>query len=140
MKNQKGVTLTILIATVVVMAIIAGSISYNSLSSMKMNKYYNMCSDIELLDEKISLYYLQNKELPILEAKDVNGIIKDYSEDNVNYNPNNSNTLYKIDLSKLENLSLKNTEYYIDSRSHTIYSLHGIKIEGKIYHTVPLRL
>ena len=113
MKNQKGVTLTILIATVVVMAIITGS---------------------------ISLYYLQNKELPILEAesKKTDEIIENYSQDNVNYNPNNSNTLYKIDLKKLGNLSLKNTEYYIDSTSHTIYSLRGVKIEGKTYHTIPL--
>lgn len=140
MKNEKGITLTILIATVVVMAIIVGSISYHSISSAKMNTYYNMCSDIELLDEKIALYYLQNKELPIVksDSKNINEIIQDYSEGNANYNPNNGNTLYKIDLGKLENLSLKNTEYYMDEASHTIYYLRGVKVEGTTYHTVPL--
>lgn len=140
MKNQSGVTLMILITTVVIMAIIVGGISYSSIESFKMNAYYNMCTDIELLDEKIALYYSENKNLPMIEtnAKKVEELISDYAEGNVNYNPNNSGNLYQIDLSKLDKLSLQNTEYYIDETSHTIYSARGIEVEGKTYYTVPL--
>ena len=141
MKNQKGVTLMVLVATVVIMAIIAGSISYSSISSFKMKAYYNMCSDIELLDEKIAIYYLQNKSLPIVESdsKNISELINDYSDTNVNYNPNNSGTLYKIDLSKLDNLSLNYTDYYIDKTSHTIYFFSGMDVEEELYYTVPLK-
>lgn len=144
MKNQKGITLVIIVATVVVMAIIVGTISYNSMSSFKLNQYYKMCADIELLDEKIALYYLEHKD----DADDTNfGLPIDdekveasaTSADKVNYNPNNSGNLYKIDLTKLDNLSLNNTgDFYIDKQSHTIYYSYGIEIEGDTYYTVPV--
>ena len=50
MKNQKGITLMILVVTIIIMSIIVGSISFSSSSSFKMKGYYDMCSDIELLD------------------------------------------------------------------------------------------
>lgn len=62
MKNQKGITLMLLVFTVLIMTIILGTISYNSLSAIKLRNYYNMCSDIELLEEKIALYYLEHRE------------------------------------------------------------------------------
>lgn len=116
-----------------------GTISYNSISSFKMNSYYNMCADIELLDEKIAIYYIQNKNLPVTEeTKKVDELIENYSAENVNYNPNNNGNLHKIDLSKLENLSMHYTDYYIDETSHTIYFAKGIELEEGIYHTAPL--
>ena len=86
MKNQKGVTLIVLATTVAIIAIILGSISYTSVGSMRMRSYYNMCADIELLEEKIALYYLQHKTLPILqnETKSMDEIISNYSEFVVN--------------------------------------------------------
>lgn len=140
MRSQRGVTVTALVAAVIVIAIIIGSISYNSVSSLKMKLYYNMCADIEILDEKIAIYYLQNKELPIKssDTKNINELIEGYSSTNVNYNPNNSGTLYKIDLSKLDNLSLNYTDYYIDGQSHTIYFFSGINVDEELYYTVPL--
>jgi hypothetical protein len=139
MKKQSGVTLTILAATVVVMASIIGTISFNSLSSFRMNEYYNMRSDIELLDEKIAIYFLSENELPIIEddKRDINSVIENYNSSNINYNPNNSGELYRIDLNQMHNLSLKNDDYYIDKISHTIYKINGIKIDDTQYHTVP---
>lgn len=146
MKNQKGITLMIVIITIIIMVMITGTIAYNSSSNLAMRLYYNMCSDIELLDEKIAIYYLKNKDktdileqLPILDDSiSINKLIADYDSDNVNYNPNNSNTLYKIDLNKLENLSLNYTNYYIDSVSHTIYFADGINVDDTFYYTVPV--
>ncbi len=141
MKNQKGITLMILISTVVIMTIITGTIAYRSIASTRMRSYYNMCADIELLDEKIALYYLENKALPIsTQTKQISELISNYGESNPNYNPNNSEDgiLYQIDLSKLKNLSLKTTEYYIDKTSHTIYCSRGKKVGNDYYFTVPL--
>lgn len=137
MKSQKGITLMILVITIIVMSIIVGTLSYNSINSFRMNAYYNMCADIELLDEKIALYYLEHKTLPIIK-EEPKEIKESMEEGNVNYNPNNSGTLYLIDLSKLSNLSLTNSEYYIDEQSHTIYSSYGKKVGENIYFTVPL--
>lgn len=142
MKNQKGVTLTVLVTTIIIMATIVGSVTYSSIASTRMNQYYNMCSDIELLDEKIAIYYLENNfTLPTTddESKKLSELIDDYNDNNINYNPNNSGNLKKIDLNKLNNLSLNNQDYYIDEQSHTIYSAKGVKVEGKTYFTTPLK-
>ncbi len=139
MKDQKGITLMILVVTIIVMGLIAGTISYNSIATYQLNAYYMMCSDIELLDEKIALYYLENQELPIQsESIQITALIPDYAEGNANYNPNNSGTLYKIDLTELNNLSLRQTNYYIDEQSHTIYSASGKVIEEEKYYTIPM--
>ena len=147
MKNQKGITLTVLVMTLVIMGLVLGAISYNSVAGLRMKSYYDMCADIELLDEKIALYYLQHKNdndgslhIPITnETKTITEIISDYDENNVNYNPNNLGQLHEIDLSKLENLSLNidttKYSYYIDEQSHTIYSSHGVNLDGYIYYT-----
>ncbi len=141
MKNQKGVTLMILVVTIITMGLIAGTISYNSVSTYRLNAYHMMCSDIELLDEKIALYYLEHKALPIIQNDSIriNNLITDYNSENVNFNPNNSGNLYKIDLTKLDNLSLQKLDYYIDEQSHTIYSGNGKKIEDQEYYTVPTK-
>lgn len=144
MKNQSGVTLTILVITIIIMALIAGSLSYNSVSSVKMGTYYNMISDIELLDQKVALYYVEHNELPITsESQKLKNIIGSDYTGTVNDNPNNSQnadneTVYKIDISLLGNLSLNSTEYYIDKTSHTIYSSKGIDIDGEVYFCKPL--
>ena len=140
MKNQKGITLMILVTTVIMISLIFGSIAYNSITSYRLNAYYLMCADIELLDEKIALYYLENKQLPITnDYIEINKMIENYAEGNVNYNPNNSQEgmLFKIDLSQLENLSLQKTNYYIDPQSHTIYASSGKKMGDEVYFTVP---
>ena len=147
MKSKKGVTLLLLVLTVLIMIVILGTITYTSLNNFKMNQYYRMCADIELLDEKIALYYLKHKEydldtfgLPIEDVQ-VSGdlVTAATTEGNVNYNPNNSGELYKINLSKLENLSLNNTsDFYIDKQSHTVYYAHGVEMDGDIYYTIPL--
>lgn len=148
MKSQKGITLMLLVTTVIMMGLIFGAITYNSVNSYKLNSYYTMCADIELLDEKIALYYLEHKKLPITnEYIEINrteenkGLIENYNESNVNYNPNNSDSgrLYVIDLSQLDNLSLQRTEYYIDEQSHTIYAGKGRKIGEETYYTVPTK-
>lgn len=142
MKNQKGITMMILVTTVIMISLIFGAISYNSVSSYRLNAYYLMCADIELLNEKIALYYLENKQLPITnDYIEINKLIENYAEGNVNYNPNNSEEgmLFKIDFSQLENLSLQKTNYYIDPQSHTIYTSSGKKMWDDIYYTVPMQ-
>ena len=44
------------------MITILGTITYTSLDNFKIDQYYKMCADIELLDGKISLYYLKHKD------------------------------------------------------------------------------
>lgn len=145
-KNEKGITLTSLVLTIVLMLIIGGMMGYYSTSGLKMQKINNMYSDIEQIQTEVDSYYLKNNELPKLS---VNVIF------NNSINPNDSSEYYVIDLSKLGNLRLnygKEFEniradsqledytdvYIINKQSQTIYYLKGIEFEDKIYYTKPI--
>lgn len=137
MKNQNGITLTVLVTTIILLSILTGTITYSSISSFKLKKYYELQSDIELLDDKISLYYLENEYLPIFdEYIDIEELINNYNSSDVNYNPNNLGKLYKIDVSKLDNINLENDKYYVDLQSHTVYSKIPVKLDNVYYYTI----
>lgn len=69
----------------------------------------------------------------------------DFSFDNL-YNPNDYDknkeaaVYYVVDLSKIDNVTLKNSEgtYLVNEMSKTVYYYDGIKIDNKLYHRLPL--
>ena len=139
-KNEKGITLTTLILTIVLILIIGGMMGYYSTSGLNLKRINNMYSDIEQIQTEVDTYYLKNNELPIL---NVNVSFSKYSE------------YYVIDLSKLGNLKLNygkkfeniksrnNLEnytdvYIINKQSQTIYYLKGIEFEDNTYYTKPI--
>lgn len=145
-KNEKGITLTTLILTVVLILIIGGMMGYYSTSGLNIKRINNMYSDIEQIQTEVDTYYLKNNELPIL---NVNVSFSKYS------NPNDNSEYYVIDLSKLGNLKLNygkefeniksrnNLEnytdvYIINKQSQTIYYLKGIEFEDNTYYTKPI--
>ena len=145
-KNEKGITLTTLILTIVLILIIGGMMGYYSTSGLNLKRINNMYSDIEQIQTEVDTYYLKNNELPIL---NVNVSFSKYS------NPNDNSEYYVIDLSKLGNLKLNygkkfeniksrnNLEnytdvYIINKQSQTIYYLKGIEFEDNSYYTKPI--
>lgn len=102
-------------------------------NGIEMSKVNSMCEDIDILEDKIALYYLNYGYIPI--------------KDKVNFenwvNPNDSDEYYKIDLDKLDNIYLnygqeskvENDFYIINNESHTIYYFKGIEYKNKNHYT-----
>lgn len=125
---KKIIFLPILIIVVAIFSILIISIN-NGVNLAKLN---SMNHDINVLEDSIALYYLNNGNIPI--------------KDKINFehsiNPNDNNSYYKIELSKLESIYLnygkmKNEQdfYIINEESHTIYYFSGVEYKGKIYYT-----
>ena len=118
---------------IIVIAIAIFSILIVSINNgVNLSKLNSMNHDINVLEDSIALYYLNNGNIPI--------------KDKINFehsiNPNDNNSYYKNDLSKLENIYLnygkmKNEQdfYIINEESHTIYYFSGVEYKGKIYYT-----
>ena len=112
------------------------AIAYYVTNGVQIIKLNNMYKDIRILENKISLYYLDNGTLPI---KDSNVI---YFEKK-SINPNDNENYYEIDLEKLENLNITygkgvfglNDKYIINEQSHTIYYYLGIEYKDEIMYT-----
>lgn len=103
---------------------------------IELSKLNNMYKDIEILEDKIDIYYLNNKKLPVDDK-----IVKRF-EDSIN--PNDNDIYYEIELEKLDNINLTygskkqndNDIYIINEQSHTIYYYMGIEYENKLYFTI----
>lgn len=105
-----------------------------AISTSKLNRLSNMYKDIEILEDRISMYYLDNGFIPIKNDK-IN-----FKENSIN--PNDNDNCYEIDLEKLENLNIyygrrnlgEKDFYIINEQSHTIYYYEGVKNNNeKIY-------
>lgn len=146
-KDKKGITLVTLSIAIIIMMIITSTIIYNISTSAKIKALNSMYQDITKLKDKVDLYYSNYHSIPILQTK----------YENVNQiqskNPNDSNTYYVIDLEALENLHLTygqeyekyksnpsnelNDLYIMNERSHSIYYVRGIEMDGVTYYTIP---
>lgn len=134
MKNEKGITIIALVLTVILMLIISSVIIYNVRKSTNVQGYNNMCADIQLLEDKIAVYYNKYGDIP---------------KSNQNFNTPSSittsedgGTYYEIDKTALQNLTLKLSKgiedldkYIINDKSHKVYYLKGIDFDGDIYYS-----
>lgn len=148
-KLNKGISLVSLVITIAVMLIITSitvSVSYNRFEINNLNKLKN---DLELLEDKVSNYYLKYNVIPVLRKKDDNTIIK-YDETTLNFNKDvrDNGNYYIIDLEAMDGISLNygkegfenpNTSddvYIINQKSHQIYYVRGIELDGEFYHSI----
>ena len=136
-KNERGITLIILIVTVIIIAILTGVIVKKMDTGKDIRNYNYMCADIELLKNKVLAYYNENGGVPTKEtafnAKSTIGS-QASSRDNDNY--------YVIDLAKLYNVTLNygggtignGDVYIVNEQSLEVYYLKGVDYEGITYY------
>lgn len=142
MKNEKGITLISLIITIVLLIIIAGTTIYTSYDRFKINNLKKMNNDIELLNDKISTYYVEYGGIPTLELYTYTSIV-------FTTNVNDDETYYIIDLSAIGNITLNYGEegykspntsddvYIVNNKTHTVYYVKGVEYtDGVIYHSL----
>lgn len=128
LKNNKGITLISVVITVIMMITILSSIIYSNNNSNELKEEMLLNSDIEQLNKKVQLYYLKNKTLPISDGEPIEDLDGDLG---LNF--------YKLNISLLENLNLKNLEkdnqyYVINKETHLICFVIGEEIQkGKYY-------
>lgn len=101
-------------------------------NGIKLSKVNAMYEDIDILDDKIAIFYLDYGYIPVKEVVNFDKSI----------NPNDNNIFYEIDIQKLDNIylnygrkNINNNDFYIiNEQSHTIYYFEGIEYNSeKIY-------
>ena len=124
--SNKGITLVSLVVTIVILLILSTVSIYAIKSSNNINPYNEMIADINLLEDKILVYYNKYGKIP---KTDENSELID------------TKVYYKIDLSKLENITLnmgtgKNSaDYYLINENLEVYYKKGVTKGDSIYHT-----
>lgn len=149
-RNNKGITLIAEVIAIAILFIIVSMITYSSNSTMQVKYLNNMYADIVSIQEKAANYYLKYGEAPVIGTADGKvDIIYDVVLPNEQKNPNDEEyAYYKVDISKLLNLTLNNEHtdeeyYYMNTKTLTTYHSKGVTIsnlndEGEqTYYTVP---
>lgn len=151
-RKQSGINLITLSIAIVIMVIITSVLVYNTRDGARVRELNEMYNDIELLNYKISEYYLDHNALPYgpkYENLDFLNLA-----DNNQINPNNGEDFYVIDLKLMDGITLNYGEdydqvriggnidslvdlYIINEESHTIYYPRGVDIQGLKYYTEP---
>lgn len=146
-KSNKGITMITLIIAVIIMLVISSTLIYNINIGTSTRNLNNMYSDIQVLKDKIDLYYSSYEALPIIQTEYTN------TSNIIGINQNDGNKYYVIDLEAFENLTLNYGEgykefkttlssdisdiYIVNEQSHNVYYVKGIKLDGKTYYTIP---
>ena len=69
-RSQKGISLIALTTTILVLAIVTSIVVYNSKNNIMIKQYKKLENDIDVLNNKVGMYYLKNGELPICMRSD----------------------------------------------------------------------
>ena len=160
-KNEKGVTLLILVITVVILALISIPIIINTTDISELQRYTYFKSDIDKLRESIETTYADMSDLssigPIYTGN-LSFLDEVQGSDRV-ANPNDGNVYYVISLDNLnsymnaqislrygtgnkeetyENNEYSGTDaYIINEQSKTIYYTSGVEYKGIRYYRLP---
>ena len=122
LKNNNGITLISLGIIVAVVLILTGTMILNSSNRYNSQNLDKLASDLQILTEKVGIYYLENKKYPTLgDEEDI--VVNDTTV-----------SVYKIDLTQLDGLTLNfgdlvngEDDYYtIDTSIGLVYYKRGI--------------
>lgn len=145
-KEEKGITLVMLVVTIMLMTILTTTIAVNTKQHTEAKALTNLQNDLEVLKQRVNVYVASNNnELPIL--KEYPGSMSHIESIR---NPNDNDVYYIIDLRLLSNLTLNygkgfydyvdgNTSfdvYVINEKSQQIYYVRGITVSGERYYRV----
>lgn len=150
MKN--GISLTILIITIVVLSALTGvtiALTRNELDSVELTKFIE---DLEILGEAVDYYYISNGNMPItndvynkttLVALLSDSVSISKLSQQIERNGDNDDEFYKIDMSLLpvsdtnKGLGLTRADIFvIDEDLKTIYYVAGKKIKDEQYFCI----
>lgn len=153
-KRQKGISLIALTTTILVLAIVTSIVVYNAKDVVEIREYKKLESDIEVLDNKVSMYYLNNEKMPVLEKDSVPVIYKGDVKYLEQKQENDNDNYYILNLRLIDGITLNfgggffniNDEidnynditdiYIINEISHRIYYVDGIEVDSKKYYTI----
>ncbi len=146
MMKKQGITVSVLVITIIVLTILAGAITVSTLSTVNYSKLSSWVSEISYIQEVVEEqnnvssnmdYTMQQIELSISSnVSDEQFEGEDISEDN-------KLILKTLDLGKLKitntvygNLDTTTDVYAISEKTGRVYYVQGIEIDGQMYYSL----
>ena len=131
-RTNRGITLTSLVAAIIIMLILTATIITNTYTGSDYKKYKLMCADVNMLEDKCVIYKNKYGDLPILDGEGAQVV------SNLPTGTNDLHEFWKIDKTKLDNITLnygkEEDVFIIDTTTLEVFYLNGIEYNGEIYY------
>lgn len=154
LKSNKGITLTALAITVIILVIISNMLIYSFKDNLKLENLKNMRNDISNLRDKVLSFYAQYGDIPANRNIEYTNI-QELKNAGIISTATDTGKFYVIDLKALENVTLnygrdyeKITDsstaeqvnqltdlYIINADSLSIFYVKGIELGGEKFYT-----
>ena len=147
---KKGITAVSVSIMVVIMLILAGTVSMVSYNSIQSANKITFSLEISEIQEQVTRYYKDSElgEYPISDnvytvnlANVTTSALTQFDKENIN--SNNEITLYELDLISIgitdTKYGTKKTDkdvFVVSTKTGIVYYLEGLKYNGKTYYTI----
>ena len=159
-RNEKGITIIVLVITIIVLGLISVPIVVNTSQITEFNNYKLLKEDIDNLRESISVAFFEedisgigpkvNYKLDFLNESQNGSPVKNVNDNDVYYaiDIDEVNKRLSVNIRELnygyENSDMVSGEYYygsedvyvINEASRTIYYVKGIEYKGTVYYRI----
>ncbi len=141
---KKGITISILAVTVVLMFILVTASTVVGIRAIQTASYEEFLSKITRVSDGVNKYVVDNKTLPTtLEIVAKEGLPDDLKAE-ISKNNDNANNLFVVDMTKIrvESVNIGNGSvgdmdvFVVAENSNNIYYLKGIEYRGDNYYGV----
>ena len=143
MKNKSGVTLIVIMVSILVMFTIISSASVIDFESITTANFEEYKSSISRVADNVNSYFLDNNVLPVTNEIVSGSSLGDNFYNNLIKNADENNNLFVVDVSLLNNYSIKKGRgtlidkdiYLVAANTNNVYYLSGFKYKGITYFT-----
>lgn len=143
---KKGITISILVVTVVLMFILVTTATVVGTRTIQTAAYEEFLSKIQRVSSDVNAYVIANDTLPITTEIIAKEGLPDALKAEINKNKDVANNLFVIDMTKLRtesvNIGKGSVEdmdvFVVAENTNNVYYLKGIEYRGNTYYGVQL--
>lgn len=141
---KKGITLSVLTITVVIMLILISVSTVVGIRSVKTATYEEYISKLDRVSNDVNQYYIKNKTLPITTEVIAKEGLSNGLKLEISNNKDDYNNLYVVDMNKLRSESVKigygtandMDIFVVCENTNNVYYLKGMEYKGTTYYGV----
>lgn len=145
LSNNKGITIVVLVITVVVMLILSGIVIYSGMDVLKDAKIQNFTASINQIESAIDTEYFryQNNSIDILPGEKIttSNTLNSEISSLIGSKLTNDNltAYYYLNADAINSLELSNVEpmrYIVNYSTGEVIDTKGVEIDGNTYYTI----
>lgn len=141
---KKGITMSVVLVAIVIMMLIISAATVVGTNAVSTANFEEFKSIISRVSDDINEYYVKNDELPVKNEIVATASLPQDMQSALSKNGDLDDKLYVVDMSKIDDATLKKGRGTIESQDvflvsetkQNVYYLKGYKYKSVVYYTM----